>query len=307
MFPDSSDLHVVTGAFGFTGQHIARLLLERGLRVRTLTGHPDRPNPFGGEVEVVRFRFDDPSALVESLRGATVLYNTYWVRFGYGGVSYEQAVANTKLLFAAAREAGVARVVHVSITNPDAGSPLPYFRGKAELEQALVSSGLSYAILRPTVLFGRGDILINNIAWLLRRFPAFGVFGSGSYQIQPVSVADLAALAVEMSARRDSVVLDAVGPETYTYDELVRLIRDRIGSRARIMHLPPLLGLAVAKVAGLFLGDVVVTREEIAGLMAGLLVSHDPPTCPTRFSEWLAAHAGELGRGYASELPRRRG
>lgn len=301
-----SDLHLVTGAFGYTGRNIAPLLLQQGKRVCTLTGHPGRPNPFGEAVEVRPFHFDDPAALLESLRGATVLYNTYWVRFGYAGVSYAQAVANTKLLFAAAREAGVARVVHISITNPSLDSPLPYFRGKAELERALIDSGLSYAILRPTVLFGGGDILINNIAWLLRRSPVFGVFGSGKYQIQPVAVEDLAALAVELGARRDPVVMDAVGPETLAYEELVRLIRDRIGSKSWLLHLPPTLGLAVAKLSGLLVSDVVITREEIDGLMAGLLVSHDPPTCPTRFSEWLTEHARELGREYASELARRR-
>ncbi len=298
------DLHLVTGAFGFTGRHITRLLLARGVRVRSLTGHPDRPNPFGVRVEVTPYRFDDPAAMARDMAGATVLYNTYWIRFARGPVTFERAVANSRALFAAAREAGVARVVHVSITNPSADSPLPYFHGKALVEQALIQSGLSHAILRPTVLFGTGDILINNIAWLLRRSPVFGLFGDGRYRMQPVFVEDLAALAVTQGDSRESVVMDAVGPETYTYEDLVRLVRERIGSRTRPIHVPPSLGLLVGKAAGLVLGDVTVTREEIAGLMADLLVSHGPPTCPTGFSDWLEQHAGELGREYASELRR---
>ncbi|HYG57273.1 MAG TPA: NAD(P)H-binding protein, partial [Symbiobacteriaceae bacterium] len=202
-----TELHVVTGAFSYTGKYITRRLLDRSIQVRTLTGHPNRPNPFGQAVEAVPYAFDQPARLVESLRGASTLYNTYWVRFPYGDASYEQAVRNTETLFRAAREAGVRRVVHVSIANADPASPLPYYAGKGRLEEALASSGLSYAILRPTVVFGREDILINNIAWLLRRFPIFGVPGSGDYGIQPIYVEDLADLAVAAAGRKENMAL----------------------------------------------------------------------------------------------------
>src|SRR5262249_37427495 len=149
--------------------------------VRTITGDPSRADPFGGRVEAFPFSFDDPARLTETLRGADTLYNTYWVRFDWRGTTYAQAIANTRTLFAAAREAGVRRIVHVSITNPSESSSLPYFRGKAELERDLRESGISYAIVRPTVVFGREDILINNIAWLLRRLPLFVIPGDGSY------------------------------------------------------------------------------------------------------------------------------
>jgi NADH dehydrogenase len=300
----TSDLHIVTGAFGYSGRYIAEQLLQRGYRVRTLTGHPDRPNPFGPQIEVAPFAFDAPVMLVENLRGATALYNTYWVRFTKGRASFDQAIANTEILIRAAVEAGVRRFVHISITNPSERSPLPYFRGKAIVERMLVESGLSYAILRPTVLFGKEDILINNIAWLLRKLPVFGVFGSGQYRIQPVYVADLAASAVEMAGQTENGVLDAVGPETYTFEDLVRLVRSQVGSRARIVHIPPALALATGRVLGWLLRDVVITRDEIAGLMADLLISGEPPSCPTRFSDWLAEHAAEVGTRYASELRR---
>ena len=120
------------------------------------------------------FHFDEPHRLRDVLRGVTGLINTYWVRFDHPLFTHEQAVANTKVLFSAAREAGVRRIVHVSITNPDRTSDLPYFRGKAELESALQSSGVSYCILRPTVLFGKEDVLVNNIAWALRHLPVAG-------------------------------------------------------------------------------------------------------------------------------------
>ena len=298
------NLNVVTGAFGYTGKYITRRLLQMGERVKTITGRPDRPNPFGDQVSASPFNFDQPAELVKTLQGASTLYNTYWVRFDYEQTTFYEAVRNTLTLFSAAQEAGIRRVVHVSITNPDEDSPLPYFKGKAVLETALKESGLSYAIIRPTVVFGREDILINNIAWCLRRLPIFVIPGSGAYKLQPIYVEDMAEIAVEAGHQDTNSVIDAVGPETYSYQDLVRLIAETVGSRARIVHVSPALALRLAKILGILVHDVVLTREEIDGLMAGLLVSDDPPTGKTRFSEWLKQNADVLGRQYSSETSR---
>jgi NADH dehydrogenase len=302
----AQNLHAVTGAFGYSGQYIARQLLEAGETVITLTNSGHRPNPFGGQVKAYPLQFDHPAGLAASLQGVSVLYNTYWVRFNHRRFTHAMAVANTKALFAAAREAGVARVVHVSITNPALESPLEYFRGKAELEQALVESGLSYAILRPTVLFGREDILINNIAWLLRRLPVFGLFGRGDYRLQPIYVDDLAALAVVQGGRRENVVINAIGPETFTYRELVQTIGRIIGRPRPVMPIPPRLGYAVGWAIGRLMGDVTITWPEVQGLMAGLLCVDAPPAGRTRLTDWTRQNAAELGRQYASELARRK-
>ena len=299
-----AELHVVTGAFGYSGRYIARTLLEQGKRVRTLTKHAGRLDPFGSSIDISPLAFDEPSALVESLRGASVLYNTYWVRFERGAVTFDEAVSNSRILIDAAREAGVGRLVHISVTQPSEESPYPYFRGKAAVERVVSESGLPYAMLRPALLFGREDILINNIAWLLRRLPVFGVFGTGGYLVQPAYVGDVAGLAVALGATRENVIVDAVGPETYTFLELVLLLRERVRSRSRIIHVPPAAALAVGRVIGRAMRDVVITRDEIGGLMANLLVSGKPPTCATRFSDWVTENAGALGRAYASELAR---
>lgn len=302
----STELHVVTGAFGYSGKYIARRLLEAGKRVRTLTNSTQRHNPFGSLVEAHPYHFDRPDELVRSLDGAAVLYNTYWVRFDHRDFTHSQAVQNTLTLFDAARRAGVRRVVHISITNPSLDSPLPYFRGKAQLEVALQESGLSYAILRPAVLFGKEDILINNIAWMLRRFPVFAVFGDGNYRLQPIYVDDLAELAVQYGQIEENVVIDAIGPETFTYRELVRTIAEAIGVNRPIISVPPFVGLLVAKLVGYLVKDMVITREEIEGLMANLLVTSSSPAGKTRLSEWARENAEHLGRRYASELARRR-
>jgi NADH dehydrogenase len=295
---------VVTGAYGYTGRYLAAQLLDAGRHVRTLTGDPSRPDPFGGRVEAFPFTFDDPPRLVETLRGADTLYNTYWVRFPWRTTSYEQAVANTRTLLAAAREAGVRRVVHVSITNARESSPLPYFHWKGVLERELRDSGLGYAIVRPTVVFGLEDILVNNIAWLLRRLPAFVVAGTGDYRVQPVYVEDLAALCAELGRRDDDAEIDAVGPETWSFDALVRIVRRAVGSRALVVYAPSRVTLLLGDAVGRLVRDVVLTRDEVAGLMASLLVSGDPPTATTSFRAWVTEHADELGRRYASELAR---
>lgn len=298
------ELSVVTGAFGYTGRYIAARLLARGERVRTLTHHPRRPNPFEQPVEVEPYRFDDPPGLIESLRGASRLYNTYWVRFPRGEVTFERAVEHSRLLFRAARQAGVERVVHLSITRASVDSALPYFRGKGQVEEALRASGLSHAILRPTVIFGPEDILINNIAWLLRRFPVFAVPGSGGYRLQPVYVEDVARLAVEAGHDDGDALLDAVGPETFTFEELVRLVARVVGSRAVAVRVPPALALLVVRGLSRLVGDVLLTRDELEGLMASLLVSDGPATGRTRLSRWLEEHAASVGARYASELRR---
>ncbi len=300
----TSELNVVTGAFGYTGKYITRRLLAMGKQVKSLTGHPDRANPFGDQVQVEPFAFEHPDQLVESLRGATTLYNTYWVRFAYGQATYDHAVANTKILFQAARDAGVRRIVHVSITNPSETSPLPYFKGKAILEKTLMQSGLGYAIIRPTVIFGAEDILINNITWILKHFPLFAMMGTGEYRLQPIYVEDMADLVVSAGQTDVNQIVDAVGPDVFTFDELVRLIGDKVGSTARIVHPPPGLALFLSRLVGLLVGDVVLTQDEVDGLMANLLISDKPPTGKTRLGDWLSQNARGVGSRYASELNR---
>jgi NADH dehydrogenase len=302
----AQELHVVTGAFGYSGKYIAARLLQAGQRVRTLTNSIGRSNPFGDQVEARPFHFTDKAKLVESLRGAAVFYNTYWVRFNHGDFSHSAAVDNTLKLFAACKEAGVGRVVHVSITNPSEASPLEYFRGKALLERMLAESGLSHAILRPTVLFGKEDILINNIAWCLRRLPVFGVFGDGQYRLQPIYVDDLAELAVKQGRGRADTTVDAIGPETFTYRNLVREIGAIIGKPRPVISVPPSLGYVLGWLIGKFTGDVVITREEIKGLMQDLLCTKSPLAGSTRLTDWARANATTLGRHYAGELARRR-
>ena len=297
-------LNVVTGALGYTGRYITRLLLSRGEAVRTLTGHPQRPNPFGDRISVAPLNFEDPDRLVEDLGGVEVLYNTYWVRFPHGGVSFDRAVEHSETLIKAAEEAGVRRIVYVSITGASTDSRLPYFRGKGLVEGAIMSSRLSYAIVRPTVIFGKEDVLINNIAWFLRRMPVFSLFGDGNYPIQPVFVEDVAEIAVGAAGQGESATIEAAGPDAFTFEEMVRSIARAVGSKSRLVHVRPSLALWLSRLVGPLVRDVVITRDEIDGLMAGLLVPAGPPAGHTPLADWLRENSSSLGRRYASELER---
>lgn len=301
MADDSVD--VVTGAFSYSGAAIARDLQASGRRVRTLTGHPDRA-PKGTSIEVRPLDFDDPIGLAGSLRGAATLYNTYWVRFARGQLDHETAVANCRALFYAARQAGVERIVHVSITHPAIDSPYSYFRGKAEAERALAEAGVSYAVIRPAVLFGGDGVLLNNIAWLLRRMPVFAVGGTGKYRIRPVHLDDLARLCREAGASTATTITDAVGPDRPTFTELVHAIKDATGSNAAIVHLPGALIPALSTALGAVLRDTLLTRDEYRALADGLADTDGPATGRISPLAWVAQNGHSLGRRYANELDR---
>ena len=297
-------LNAVTGAFGYTGRYIANQLLSQGEPVITLTSNPRRPDPFTGRIKAFPYNFDDLNALRASLAGVDILYNTYWVRFDYGGITFDQAVENSRKLFQAAAEAGVRRIVHISVSNPHPDLELPYFRGKWLVEQVVKESGLSYAILRPTLIFGQGDILINNITYLLKRSPFFPIPGAGDYQVQPVDARDLARIAIQAATSSDNLIWDAAGQEIYSYKDMVSLIAKNINSRSRLLDMPPNLALTLVKFVNITLQDVLLTRDELRGLMANLLVTTTPPLGITSFSSWLEQNSDLLGRQYASELSR---
>jgi uncharacterized protein YbjT (DUF2867 family) len=294
----------ITGAFSYSGKYVAQRLLARGEEVLTLTGHPSRPDPFLGNVEAHPLDFTDEPGLAASLRGTDIFINTYWVRFDRGSNTFARAVENTRKLVAAAKTAGIRRILHLSVTNPASNSPLPYYSGKAAQEKIVLESGMPYAIIRPSLVFGDEDILLHNIAFLMRKLPFFGLPGDGKYRVQPVYVEDVADLVVEAVYRKDNYTVDAVGPDTFTFKEMLALIGRQIGAQRPLIPLPPSLALRAAQLMSLYFGDVLLTREEVDGLMANLLVSNEPPLCKTRLADWLQANRESVGAHYVSELKR---
>jgi len=299
----SVPIDVVTGAFSYSGRFVAEQLLERGRDVRTLTNHPRPEDPLAARIPSYPLNFSDDAALITALAGSDTLYNTYWVRAPRGNLTHGVAVQNTRRLIEAARRAGVRRIVQTSIANPTV-SASSYYRGKAALEDAVQSSGLSYAIVRPTLLFGEGDVLINNIAWLLRHLPVFAIPGDGRYRLQPMHVKDHARLLVDAGSQTADVVIDSAGPEIFTFDEMVHVLRRAMSVRTLVVHVPPALAMAGATLAGRVVRDMLLTREELDDLMHDILVSHEPPRGATRLTDWLPLHRDDVGRRYASEMER---
>lgn len=288
-------MDVVTGAFSFTGKYIAERLLADGRRVTTLTNHPGRSTSFSDEVRAKPYRFDDPRALAASLDGADTLYNTFWIRDPREGPPPGNAVRYSKRLIRAAEAADVRRIVHFSVANATS-STLPYFRAKARVERLVRNADVSHTILRPTLIYGRDDLLVNNIAWMLRRFPIFAVFGDGNYRVQPVFVGDVADIAVEHGTETADGTLDVAGPERYTFDEFI----ERLSVRCRPVHLPPRVAYLGVKALELVLQDVILTWDEARELMDELLVTDSEPEGETQFGDWLTAYADHLGTEFTS-------
>jgi NADH dehydrogenase len=297
-------MNVVTGSFGYIGKYITQHLLDQGAEVKTITTHPDKPNPFGKKVHASPYNFENPDKLINSLAGCDTLFNTYWVRFNYRGWSFDLALENTKTLFKCAKNAGVRKIVHISVTNPSEDDDLPYYSGKALQEKALRKIGIDYAIVRPTLVFGKEDILVNNIAWTIRKFPVVPIFGSGRYRVQPIFVEDLAAIAVEASQAEGSQIIDAIGPETFTYEAFLKQIARELSKNAIFFQISPSLGIFLGKIIGFFVRDVILTKDELRGLMKNKLTSDQPPNGTTLFSDWLRDNKHSIGAEYTSELNR---
>ena len=238
------------------------------------------------------------------MRGADVLFITYWIRFERGETTFDGAVENSKTLFEAAIDAGISKIVHISVSNPSPDSRLPYFAGKWRVEEALKGYDIPHAIIRPTLVYGKDDLLLNNIAWALRRFPLFPIYGDGNYKVQPIFAEDLAELAVQAATSVENFTADAAGPDVLSFNALLRLMASKMRASCGLVRTPPSIGLALTSVIGLLIRDVVLTRDEVDGLMSDLLVSDAPPTGTTRFADWLTHNADDLGRNYQSELAR---
>lgn len=294
----------VTGATSYTGRFIAERLVAAGRGVVDLTRRPRLPHPLGDSARSALLDFARPERIADALQGVDTLFNTFWIRFEHRSITYPWAIERSRTLFAAAVQAGVRRIVHISVINAAHDAPTAYFRAKATVEEALIGSGLSYAIVRPTVTFGPGDILLNNLAWTLRRLPVFGIPGDGRYPIQPVHVDDIADLAVRAASLPGGEIIDAAGPDTFTFREFVSLVREAIGSRALVVPIPVGAALLAARLIGLVVRDEVLRRDEVAELEAGLMRSAEPPTGSVHLAGWLAANADALGRRWSNELDR---
>ena len=300
---------LVTGAFSFTGSFISRELLKSNDEISTFTNHPNENKEYFSQVRVFPYCFNEYQKMVDYLKDISIVINTYWIRFPKRGVTWENAISNSKILFDACRDAGVGKIIHISVTNPSLKSPYPYFKGKARVEDYLRSCNVQYVIIRPALIFSEGDILINNMAWIMRRSPVFGIFGSGKFKVQPISQEDLAKIVVQNvnSDLKNNSIIDAIGPETLEFKQLLRLITDSTGSKTLIL---PFWGylkwipFVFSKLFGYLLRDVLLTRHEMNALIDNLLLTDSPSLGSQSIKKWLKENGDELGKFYAHEINR---
>jgi len=292
--------YMVTGAFSFTGRHVAKRLLEEGEEVRTMTRFPQSASPFAEAVPAVPFDYDDVGALTQALRGCDRLINTYWRRQPEGNLGYDRVVQQSKNLFAAAKAVGIERIVHMSINDPH-GKKFPYFRAKCATERAVRECTVSSVVVRPQLVFGDGELLINNLAWTLRQSRLAAVPGDGQYLMQPIHASDYAELIVGLSRNRRDGVVNGVGPDVMTYDDMVSMVGNAIGRKPRILHVHPKFFDRVARLINRFVEEPTVLDYEVYGCLVENGVVPREPQGTRRLVDWLRDHADSLGRRYADQ------
>lgn len=296
---------VVTGAFGYSGKYIADRLIKKGYQVVTLTNSPFRNQQKSEKILIHPYDFEHPKNMELAFNGVKVLFNTYWIRMESSNITFTQVVQNTKKLIEVACNAGVTQIIHISVSNPSLQSRSKYYRSKAEVEEIIKSSGLQYTILRPAFLFGNEDILINNIAWMLRKLPAYPIFGNGTYKVRPIHVEDLADLAVEQINQNGNKIINAGGQVTYQYRDFITAIENAICINRPLIPVPIGIGYYGSVLLGLMLKDVITTREELDALVSGNLNVDGPAIGNINLNEWLKENSSTLGKHYRSERKRR--
>ncbi len=232
----TDDLITVFGGSGFLGQDVIRALLARGHTVRLVARHPQRPRFDRDQEKRLQRRaadIRDPRAVRDAVAGSRVVINAVSLYTQRGDLTFEAIhVRAAAGLAAAAREAGVARLLQVSGIGATLNSPSPYIRARARGEAAVLDAFPDAVIVRPASLFGAGDALIRSLA-MLSRAPVIPLFGRGLTRLQPVWVEDVAGALARLAdhAAPAARVYELGGAETLRYRALVAAVCRHLGRR----------------------------------------------------------------------------
>ena len=292
---------VITGAFSYTGAAVSQELLRRGYSIHSLTNR--QPLQKDNAISSAPLRFER-DYLKGELGGANTFVNTYWVRLPYAGQSFASAVKNSKMLIDAAVSAGVKRIIQVSVSNAEDGKNLGYYAGKAEVDAYVRQCGIPFTIVRPTFIVGQADVLTNNIAWLLRRFPIFLIPGNTSHRLQPILLDDAAHIIADAVEYQGNQEVDAAGPDIMSFAEYVELVANGCNLKRPMIRVPEGLSLGFLQAIQPLLQDIILTREELLGLKQELLISHKPPLGKDSVAKWLQVHGDKLGHQYTNDIYR---
>jgi NADH dehydrogenase len=238
---------VVTGGTGFIGSEVVNLLLENpGDRVAVTTRDPGQDDPWNGRVERIQAFAGDPTSLGKAFARADVVvhaiqFPNHPVEDPSRGRTYMEVDGKgTQVAARVAKSMGVRRFVYLSGAGAGQGRPQPWFQAKDMAETAIRESGMEYALLRPSWIYGRGDRSMNRFVTFCRYFPVVPVIGDGRTPVYPIYVKDVARCAVEVVRREDArdKALELGGPERLTMDEIIRTVQKVLSKRRPLLHHP---------------------------------------------------------------------
>lgn len=235
---------LVTGGTGFVGTHLVNAIARRGHAVAVLARDPESVrNRYNRPVELMAGNVLDPSSLSRAVAGRDAVIHLVGIIHEKGDHTFDrmhrEAVENVVL---AMKGANVRRLLHMSAMGAGDDSPSEYGRTKSAGERAVRESGLDWTVVRPSIVFGRGDGFVSLLASIVRANPLFiPVIGSGETRFMPVSVYDVARVFGEALDKPETVrkVYEVGGPRTFTMNEIYREIAAAVGKpRKPLVHLP---------------------------------------------------------------------
>lgn len=260
----------ITGSTGFVGRHIAKELCSRGFKVRCLVRASSDLAPLAGlPVEIFRGDITDEASLQSALQGAVSAVHLVAIIRQTKGATFDAInFSGTKNLVQAAKRVGVKRLVYMSNlgAGPDGRFPLLYTKWRAEEE--VKSSGIDFTILRPSVMFGRGDGFVCVLADIIKKLPLVPIIGSGRTKFQLISVDDVATCVAESLTNKGTgnQIIPLGGPEHLAYEEIVDLIIEKLKLGRRKVHIPVPLMKAVVWTAEKSLLRLPITSAQLAML-----------------------------------------
>lgn len=250
----------VFGGTGFLGSRVVCCLLGQSLSARIASRRPDRvPRPSEGTApQSILADINDEDAVAAAVAGAYGVVNAVSLYVERGTETFRAVhVEAAERLARQAQRAGVERFVHVSGIGADVTSGSLYIRNRGEGELAVQAAFANAIIIRPAVMFGRDDAFLNTLVKLLKRLPAYPMFGRGLTRLQPVYVEDVAeAIARSLQpTAANPVTYELGGPRVYTYEELLTLVADRLSKKPVLFSLPFPIWHSLARIAEMLPGS----------------------------------------------------
>jgi uncharacterized protein YbjT (DUF2867 family) len=265
----------VFGGTGFLGRRVVKHLLEGEFSIRVASRHPERT---GALFESINADINDDRSVIAAVAGVEGVVNAVSLYVESGQQTFHSVhVTRAARVARLAREASVKRLIHVSGIGSDAGSASPYIRSRAEGEKVVRDAFPAATLIRPSVMFGRGDAFVGPVAKMLRHLPVFPLFGRGQTKLQPAHVEDVAeAIARAIQTTQSRMSYELGGPRIYTYRSLLEVIARHLRRKPLLVPTPFGLWHALASVAEM-LPQPPITRNQVELMQIDSVASPGAP------------------------------